>query len=427
MELFRIFGVVDMKDNASPAIDKADKKGAGLAGTLAKIGPIAAGAGLALGGVLVANIKAGIDGLSEMQDKTAQLDAVLKSTGGAAGVTAEQVKALADQMEKNTKFTAESAIETSNLLLTFTNIGSGVFQDTLNIAADMATALGTDMSGSAIQLGKALNDPTQGLTALTRVGVTFTDEQKNLITSMQESGDMAGAQTVILQELQKEFGGSAEAAGKTFSGQLAILGNAFGEVQEELAVGMMPILQEFAGFIIDHMPEIKDFVTDAMEASAAVFEVVWKIILRVIDVIQRLYKIVEPYMPAVAKFTKDAMQGVVDSVNLAISAFEILITTVQKAIDIVRAFTQLEGASSPGGRLAEEGLRGYANGGRFGAGELMRVGEAGPELVAFGASGTVIPNRDIRGGNTTVNNYITVNDGFNGVKRELNRMGWATP
>lgn len=427
MELFRIFGVVDMKDNASDTIDKVDKKGEGLAGSLGKLGPIAAGAGLALGGILAANIKAGIDGLSEYQDKTAQLDAVLKSTGGAAGVTAEQVKTLADQMQANTKFTAEAALETSNLLLTFTNIGSGVFNDTVQIAADMATALGTDMSASAIQLGKALNDPTEGLTALTRVGVTFTEEQKNTIAAMQASGDMAGAQTVILQELQKEFGGSAEAAGKTFSGQLEILKNSFGEVQESLAAGLMPYLQQFAGFIIDHMPEIQQFVTDAMTVSAAVFTEVWKIVSRIIDVLIELYKIVEPYMPAIAKFTKEAMGNVVDSINLAIDGFELLIKIVETAIDVIKEFMELEGASSMGGRLAEEGLRGNANGGRFSAGQVMRVGESGPELVAFGASGTVIPNRDIRGGGTTVNNYITVNDGFNGVKRELNRMGWATP
>jgi hypothetical protein len=427
VELFRIFGVVDMKDNASPAIDKVEKKADGFAGTLGKIGPVAAGVGLALGGILVANIKAGVDGLSEYQDKTAQLDAVLKSTGGAAGVTSQQVKALADQMQLNTKFTAEAALETSNLLLTFTNIGSGVFDDTVRIAGDMATALGTDMSAASIQLGKALNNPTEGLTALTRVGVTFTEEQKNLITSMQESGDMAGAQAVILQELQKEFGGSAEAAGKTFSGQLEILKNSFGEVQESIAAGLMPYLQEFLDFVITNMPQIQEFITKAMDASNESFTRVWQIVDRLIKIFQQLYKVIEPLMPAMSAIIQVAMQNINGYIDGTLTIIESLIKAMQSAIDITKAFMNLEGASSKGGRLAEEGLRGYANGGRFSAGKLMRVGESGPELVAFGASGTVIPNRAMSGGNTTVNNYITVNDGFNGVKRELNRMGLSTP
>lgn len=426
MELFRVFGAVEMRDEASPAMDRAERSGKGLSGTLGKLGPLVGGVALALGGVLVANIKAGIDGISEYQDQTAQLEAVLKSTGGQAGVTSQQVKDLADKMQLSTKYTAEAALETSNLLLTFTNIGAGVFEDTVSIAADMATALGTDMSGSAIQLGKALNDPINGLTALTRVGVTFTEEQKNAITAMQESGDMAGAQTVILQELQKEFGGSAEAAGKTFSGQLEILKNSFGEVQESIAAGLMPYLQQFAEYIVAHMPEIQAFVTEAMEVTIAVFTEAWRIISKIIDVLVQLYKLVEPYMPAIAKFTEDAMKGIVNSVMFVIEAFEWLIDIIGDALQALKEFQDADKTSAIHGDKGGGG-RSFANGGRFGAGQVMRVGEAGPELVAFGASGTVIPNRDIRGGGTVVNNYFTVNDGFNGVKREMNRMGWATP
>ena len=41
----------------------------------------------------------------------------------------------------------------------------------------MSQALGTDAASSAIQLGKALDNPTLGLTALRRVGVSFSDVQ----------------------------------------------------------------------------------------------------------------------------------------------------------------------------------------------------------------------------------------------------------
>lgn len=221
---------------------------------------IAAGIGAIVSvGYAVGNI---IDGMNAMEDQVAQTNAVIKSTGGISGMTADELIGLADAFEDTTKFAAEQTLEAENLLLTFTNIGEEVFPQATETLLDMATAMGTDAKSGAIQLGKALNDPSEGISALTRVGVTFTEEQKNLIKSLQDSGDMAGAQTVILQELQKEFGGSAKAAGQTLSGQLAILNNAFGEASEELLTGLMPTLQGFAGYVIENMPAIKEVLGD---------------------------------------------------------------------------------------------------------------------------------------------------------------------
>src|SRR6185503_5795133 len=98
-----------------------------------------------------------------------------------------------------------------NLLLTFTNIGEDVFPSAVKAMNDMAVAMAegdvsaVDLKGSAIQLGKALNDPVKGITALTRVGVTFSDQQKKQIKDFVEQGRVADAQRVILAELEKEF------------------------------------------------------------------------------------------------------------------------------------------------------------------------------------------------------------------------------
>lgn len=209
--------------------------------SLAKIG--IAGATAIAGGLVAATVS-GIKGITAMEDATAQMNAVLKSTNDASGMTADALINIANAAQLHTKFTQEETLAGENLLLTFTNIGSDVFPQATQTLLDMATAMGGDASSNAIQLGKALNDPTEGISALTRVGVTFTDEQKKQIQAMQEAGDMAGAQSVILQELQKEFGGSAEAAGKTFAGQLEIAKNALGELTESMAMGVMPALTE---------------------------------------------------------------------------------------------------------------------------------------------------------------------------------------
>nr|ASV43900.1 hypothetical protein [Hot spring virus BHS1] len=211
---------------------------------------ITTGLGVALGNVLVPALGGLKDTFASFiteamgaQEGLAQMNAVLKSTGGAAGLTANQLLELATQLSGVTRYSDDAITAGENLLLTFTNVGKDVFPDATKVMLDMSTAMGTDVKSSAIQLGKALNDPKEGLSALTRVGVTFTDEQKRLIESLQKSGDVAGAQRVILAELQREFGGSAEAAGQTLAGQLDVLRNNFDNLKESIGTALLPILQ----------------------------------------------------------------------------------------------------------------------------------------------------------------------------------------
>ena len=164
--------------------------------------------------------------------------------------TIDMVTGLANSFMGLTKFGDEAILSGENLLLTFTNIGKDIFPDATETMLDMSQALGQDISSSAIQLGKALQDPVLGVTALRRVGVNFTEEQQEMINSMVESGDIMGAQKLILAELSKEFGGSAVAAGKTLTGQWTILGNQFSNVAENVGNSLIPILSQFLNEVI---------------------------------------------------------------------------------------------------------------------------------------------------------------------------------
>lgn len=231
--------IVRAKNEASKVLGSISDDVKGIGGTLkgafdSAVGPSAAllggvtAAGAAVGAFGVASVKA----FGEAQLASAQLDAVLQSTGNAAGVTKDQLMAQSTALQSVTMFSDEAVQATQAMLLTFTNLKGGVMQDATKTALDMAQALGMDGKQAALQLGKALNDPSEGLSKLTRVGVTFSKAQEDQVKAMQAAGDTAGAQKVILQELQKEFGGSAEAAGKTFPGQLEILKNTFGDLME---------------------------------------------------------------------------------------------------------------------------------------------------------------------------------------------------
>ncbi len=140
-------------------------------------------------------------------------------------------------------FSDEAIGSVQAMLLTFTNVKGSVMTDATKTVLDMSQALGQDTKSSAIQLGKALNDPIVGITALQRVGVTFNASQKDTIAGLVNTGKTAEAQRVILAELQKEFGGSAEAAGTTFAGQLEILKNQLDNVKETIGGVIMQALQ----------------------------------------------------------------------------------------------------------------------------------------------------------------------------------------
>lgn len=198
-----------------------------------------------------------VKSLIRIEQIGAQTDAVIKSTGGTAKVTRKEIDDLAGTLEELTGAEAESITTGQNMLLTFTNIknesgkGNDVFDQTTKTLLDMATAMNGGVAPAAdqikqqaIQLGKAMNDPIKGITALTRVGVTFTEEQKKQITKMVEAGDTMGAQKLILAELNKEFGGSAEAFGQTTAGKIAILKHRFGTLTESLVAGLMPTVLE---------------------------------------------------------------------------------------------------------------------------------------------------------------------------------------
>ena len=189
--------LVTLKDEASAAFKN-------LAGNFSSALDGAKTASFAFGGA-IAGVGVGLFAAAreaaDAEKVHRQLEAVLKSTGNAAGLFKDDIEDQATALSKLTNYDNEAVLSAQNLLLTFTNIKGPIFQQATSTLLDMATAMGTDVKGSAIQLGKALNNPIDGISALTRVGVTFSDEQKKVIETLVNTGQTAKAQQVILNEL----------------------------------------------------------------------------------------------------------------------------------------------------------------------------------------------------------------------------------
>jgi phage-related protein len=230
------------------------------------LGRVAA-AGLAAAGVAIgAWIGSTLGDLARIETIGAQTDAVIRSTEGAAGRTREQIDELAGAIERMSGVEAESITEGQNLLLTFTNIQGANFDRATQAMTDMGVALnngsiaGLDFQSAATLVGKALNDPIAGLSALSRVGVQFTDAQKDQIEAMVAAGDTAGAQAAILAELERQYGGSAAAAGDTAAGKWARIQNAFGEVSEKILSKLLPALSSLGDWLLTTgVPKMEEF------------------------------------------------------------------------------------------------------------------------------------------------------------------------
>lgn len=238
----QIKAVITAEDRASKTISNVSNSTSrfgAIAGRVAKTGL------LALGAASIFSVKA----FADQEKAEAQLNAVLKSTGHAAGVTADQAKKLSQTLMEQTTFADEDILAMENLLLTFTKINKKVFPEATKIALDMSVALGQDLKSSAIQVGKALQDPVLGVTALRRVGVNFSNDQREVIKKLVETGQQAKAQKLILKELATEFGGSASASAKTFSGQLQQLKNSIGELGEAAGAKLVPVLSAVTGAV----------------------------------------------------------------------------------------------------------------------------------------------------------------------------------
>ncbi|OZF53132.1 hypothetical protein CH293_11525 [Rhodococcus sp. 14-2470-1b] len=226
--------------------EQGQRYGNAFSGAAGKL--IGAASGLVAGAAIVAFANESIKSLQRIERINTQTETVIRSTGNAAKVSAEEVEGLAGELENLTATEAETIQQGANFLLTFKNIrnevgdGNDIFNQTVGVMTDLSRATGTDMKAASLQLGKALNDPIKGISALARVGITFSAEQKKQIEGFVETNDILSAQKIVLGELESQFGGSAEAYAQTTEGKIELAKHALGTFGEAVTAQVLPPL-----------------------------------------------------------------------------------------------------------------------------------------------------------------------------------------
>lgn len=243
--------IITAKDNASKVIKNI--------GDISK-GAFKVGLGVAAGGVvgLGAAFAGLLKGEMEMEAQMAELNAVIKSTGGVAGITAKEAEDLALAFQRTTRFSDDQVISAESMLLTFTQIGEDVFPLATEATLNLAEKFGS-IDQASTMLGKALNDPIQGVAALRRVGIQLTEQQEEQIKSFMALGDIESAQKVILGELETQFGGLAEAMGDTNQGKITRFKNLLENAAGSMVALVIPVISKLLDKLLGVIPVIEGF------------------------------------------------------------------------------------------------------------------------------------------------------------------------
>lgn len=264
---------LELRGDGGP-LDKALKESEG---SIASFASYAKTAMIAIGAAVVVDKvfeygKAFVSSAAEIEEQETRLGAMIKATGGAAGVTSDQLKEMASRIEETTRFTDDSARAAETALLKFQNIKGDQFEKTMFAAADLAEVLGTDMSSSAQMLGRALEDPERGMMVLRRAGITLSAEQKEQVKQFMELGKVAEAQDIILGEVAKSVGGTAAEMNKTFAGRMAGISKTLENIGEEIGMALLPAVEELlpiAEMIGDGLLEVGVWFAEMLKPIAA--------------------------------------------------------------------------------------------------------------------------------------------------------------
>lgn len=141
-------------------------------------------------------------------------------------------------------------------------MGADGLNNLAKVAADVAAGTGKDFTAIGNAFIKVAGDEETAMSKLRRQGIVLADSQQQVYESLLKTSGEAAANSYLIDLLGKKYAGAAE-AGATASGKLAV---AWENIQENLAMALLPAAEAFSDWLIDAMPTINKVVTDVVGA-----------------------------------------------------------------------------------------------------------------------------------------------------------------
>ena len=254
-----------LKDAAVASLELSDKQAA-LGRVLTSGTAVIAGVTAAIAGV-VAVSKDLISTYSIQEQAEVRLEATLRATGNAIGMSSKELKDLASSFQEVTTYGDEAIIEVEKLFVASGSVSRQALPRATEAVLDLAAAMGEDLGASAKRLAKALADPKSNLDALKDANIQLSDAQKEEIKALQEQGDLMGAQSIILEKVESSYGGIAKAIADTDTGKLTQISNVWGDIKEGLGKGLLDSISPALDVLYDKLTKISAWITKNVTAD----------------------------------------------------------------------------------------------------------------------------------------------------------------
>lgn len=339
--------------NETKEVDDKSKSASGGMGSLVgqfALGNIAANVASSAFSAVKGQLTDTIQVAEQQQNVQAQLNNTLKASKDASGMTIEGLTGIADQTQKTTTYSKLDTEQAENVMLTYTNIGKNVFPQTMTAAENMATRFGIDLPNAAKLLGRALNDPAHGMTALTRYLGTLSPAMQKNIKDMEASGNAAGAQALLISLLNQKMGGAATTAAQTFSGKMAQIKNRIEDLKISIGTHLidafMSMAKWFEKITQDHkfqefMKEVGKIVKEVGQYFERIAQVDIKIFLQVWNILERAIKML---MPSISALKNALVKDLGSSIKEIIATVERLWKELNPALlDVLKVVAAIIG------------------------------------------------------------------------------------
>jgi hypothetical protein len=375
-------------------LNKAGKETESAGDKIKKGFKIAAAAVAAAGAAIIAFGAKAILAGEQAATANARIEQINKSMGlfgGSVGEVNDRLIKYAEATARATGIDTNSIKATQAKLLTFKELAksadevNGSFDRATKAAIDLAAAGFGSAETNAAQLGKALQDPIKGLTALARSGVTFTEVEKERIKTLVESNQVGEAQRLVLEAIEKQVGGTAEATANA-TDKIRV---GFTQVQERIGLALLPAFEKLTNFILEKVfpafeqkvlpifQKINDFlqkvfvpfIADVFTNRLGLFKQAWDLLTGTIQDNRKNFEPLLNLLKSVWAFVKDflapilntalvaAFKLIVEAINLVIKGLGFLINALRPVIDLITSlfngisrvagFLGLGGGSTP--------------------------------------------------------------------------------
>ena len=257
-------------DEASGSIRNVGNSLEGLKGRFSAAGV----AGTAFAGIISGVV---INRVKQLTQEFISLYAVQERAEASVAIGANRLRGIQENFDLSTQsiYNMASALQEITIfgdeeilqkvtaqMLSFTEWTNETFERAHKAILDISALTQTDLQSATMQVARLLQDPGM-LGAASRMGIIFTQAQKDIARELFETAGAIEYQTYVLQIIENQYKGTATELSSTTTGMLEQMSNDWGDLKEQFGQFLIEALQP----VLDFLKRIMDWFRKLPEAQ----------------------------------------------------------------------------------------------------------------------------------------------------------------